>query len=133
MPDSVLDKHDETDHDQEEEKYPSGDELAGGLLEDTAALVTESRDSHGDATVNQAHIAEAWEWYLRGHGVIGEDATISGADVARMMQLVKLSRGAVGEYDVDHDRDVAGYAGIAAACETVDGNADVEEVMPGGE
>lgn len=113
-----------------DEKLPSGDALAGGLLEDTAALVTQSRDSHGDAVENQAHIAEAWAWYLRGHGIIDADATITGADVARMMQLVKLSRGAVGEYDVDHDRDVAGYAGIAAACETVDGNADVEEVMP---
>jgi len=125
------------DHTEDDEpttrQMPTGDELAGGLLEDTADLVTESRDSHGDATVNQQHIAEAWEWYLRGHGVIDADASISGADVARMMQLVKLSRGAVGEYDVDHDRDVAGYAGIAAACETVDGNADVEEVMPDGE
>ncbi|MDS0258533.1 DUF6378 domain-containing protein [Haloarcula sp. S1CR25-12] len=114
-------------------EMPSGDALAGGLLEDTVDLVTESRDSHGDAVENQEHIAHAWAWYLRGHGLIGPEAELTGADVARMMQLVKLSRGAVGEYDVDHDRDVAGYAGIAAACETVDGNADVEEVMPDGE
>lgn len=111
----------------------SGDTLAGGLLEDTAALVTQSRDTHGDAVENQQHIAQAWVWYLRGHGMLAEGATLDGGDVARMMQLLKLSRGAVGEYDVDHDRDVAGYAGIAAACETVNGNADVNEVMPDGE
>jgi len=111
-------------------KLPSGDALASGLLADTADLVSDDRDTHGDAVENQEHIAEAWTWYLRGHGLLAEDAAVDGADVARMMQLVKLSRGAVGEYDVDHDRDVAGYAGIAAAVETVQGNATVEEVLP---
>ena len=109
-------------------QMPSGDVLAAGLLSGTASLVHDERDTHGDAVENQRHIAEAWTWYLRGHGHLSEGATITGADVARMMELLKLSRGAVGEYDLDHDRDVAGYAGIAAACEIYDGNAPVEEV-----
>jgi len=106
----------------------SGDNAASTLLADVADLVSDSRDSHGDAVENQEHIAEAWTWYLRGQGIIGDDKSVSGADVARMMELLKLSRACVGEYDVDHDRDVAGYAGIAAACEVEAGNADADEL-----
>ena len=103
------------------EVMPSGDELARRLAEDVATLLTDSRDSHGDAVENQQHIADAWSWYL------GED--VSGVDVARMMELVKMSRAVVGEYDVDHDRDIAGYASIAAACAVADGQADVEDIQ----
>jgi len=108
----------------------SGDDLAAGLLEDTASLVADDRDTHGDAVENQQHIAAGWTWYLRGIGVFDENVALSGADVARMMTLVKHSRGAVGSYDVDHDRDVAGYAAIAAACEVRAGVAEAEEVLP---
>jgi nucleoside 2-deoxyribosyltransferase len=107
---------------------PSGDALAGRLLEDLRHLITAERDTHGDAVENQEHIAEAWTWYLRGHGLLAEDATVSGADVARLMELLKLSRGAVGETDLDHDRDVAGYAAIAAACEVAVGDAALDDL-----
>ena len=117
---------------EETRQIPDGDTLAGGLLRDTASLITDSRDTHGDAVANQEHIAEGWTWYLRGCGLLSDDAALDGADVARLMTLVKHSRGAVGEYDVDHDRDVAGYAAIAAACEaTADPNL-VDEIMPDG-
>jgi len=104
-----------------------GDNAAARLLADVADLVSDDRDSHGDAVENQEHIAEAWNWYLRGHGIIETEA-LDGADVARMMELLKLSRACVGEYDIDHDRDVAGYAGIAAACEVAAGEADSEDL-----
>jgi len=107
-----------------------GDELASGLLEDTANLVADDRDTHGDAVENQQHIAAGWTWYLRGIGVLDNSTALTGADVARMMTLVKHSRGAVGSYDVDHDRDVAGYAAIAAACEVRAGVAEAGEVLP---
>ncbi|AFH22692.1 hypothetical protein OSG_eHP32_00190 [environmental Halophage eHP-32] len=110
----------------------SGDNAAATLLADVADLVSDDRDSHGDAVENQEHIAEAWNWYLQGHGIIDEEA-IDGGDVARMMELLKLSRACVGEYDVDHDRDVAGYAGIAAACEVEAGNADRDELEVAGD
>lgn len=105
----------------ETEVMPSGDELARRLAEDVATLLTDSRDSHGDAVENQEHIADAWSWYL------GED--VSGVDVARMMELVKMSRAVVGDYDLDHDRDIAGYASIAAACAVAEGEADVEDIQ----
>ena len=108
--------------------FQSGDNAAATLLADVVDLVNDSRDSHGDAVENQVHIAEAWTWYLRGQGIIGDGESVSGADVARMMELLKLSRACVGNYDIDHDRDVAGYAGIAAACEVEAGNADADEL-----
>jgi hypothetical protein len=130
--DHACEEHDDelvTDGGQNR-RMPDGDTLAAGLLEDTADLVADDRDTHGDAVENQQHIAEAWTWYLRGHGLLSDAEILTGADVARMMMLVKLSRGAVGEYDIDHDRDVAGYAGIAAACEVHTGRAGVDEVLP---
>jgi hypothetical protein len=105
-----------------------GDNAAATLLKDTAALVNDSRDTHGDAVENQEHIGEAWTWYLNGQGMLPDDAEITGADVARMMELLKLSRACVGEYDVDHDRDVAGYAGIAGAVELKRGNISEDDL-----
>lgn len=106
----------------------TGDEMVSTLLADTAELVSSDRDTHGDAVVNQSHIAQGWTWYLRGQGILDEDERLTGGDVGRLMAIVKLSRTSVGDYDIDHDRDVAGYVGIAAACEVADGNADANNL-----
>jgi len=111
----------------------SGDTDASRLLADVAELVNDDRDSHGDAVENQEHIADGWTWYLRGQDILGDGESLSGADVARMMELLKQSRACVGEYDIDHDRDVAGYAGIAAACEVAAGNADRDDLEVAGD
>lgn len=121
MSDGEVDTSDETD-------TLTGDEKARALLSDVAALVHSDRDTHGDAVENQQHIGEGWQWYLDAQGKLTDDAEITGGDVGRMMGLLKMSRTAVGEYDVDHDRDVAGYAGIAAACEVDSGRVDVSEL-----
>jgi len=102
----------------------TGDDRARTVLKDMARLVASDRDTHGDAVENQEHIAQGWTWYLRGQGVLDDDEELTGGDVGRMMGILKISRTAVGDYDVDHDRDIAGYAGIAAACEHMRGNVD---------
>ena len=109
----------------------SGDEIAGMLIHSAFEVVTDSRDTHGDAVENMEHIAEGWTWYLRAVGVLDEDESIPGPHAARMMELVKLSRTSIGTYDPDHDRDTAGYAGIATACEAARGNATLEEIGGG--
>ena len=106
----------------------AGDTDASRLLADVADLVNDDRDSHGDAVENQEHIAAGWTWYLRGQGILGEDEELTGGDVGRMMGLLKMSRACVGSYDVDHDRDIVGYAGIAAACEYHRGNVEDENL-----
>lgn len=113
------------------DELPSGDEMASSLLHDTADLVNDDRDTHGDAVVNQRHIAEGWTWYLRGKGVLGPDESLGGDDVAAMMGLVKMSRHSTGEKDVDHMRDIAGYGGIGGACMVAQGEADLEQIQRG--
>lgn len=104
----------------------SGDQLAGNICDDVAKLLTQSRDSHGDAVANQEHIAEAWNWYLRGR----LNGSLTGTDVARMMQLLKLSRAVLGQgYQLDHDRDTVGYGAIAAACSVSRGVAGEASAM----
>jgi hypothetical protein len=104
----------------------SGDQLAGNICDDVGKLLTQSRDSHGDAVENQEHIAEAWNWYLQGR----LNASLTGTDVARMMQLLKISRAVVGHgYQLDHDRDTVGYGAIAAACSVSRGVAGKSDAL----
>ena len=110
---------------------PSGDAMAATLLHDTGDLVDDDRDTHGDAVENQQHIAEAWTWFLRGRGRLADDERITGDDVAILMALLKMSRHAVGEADIDHLRDIAGYAGIGGACLVDQGEAPLEEIERG--
>jgi len=105
--------------------------MASSLLADTADLIDDDRDTHGDAVENQQHIAQAWTWYLRGQGVLDTDEEIHGDDVACMMGLLKMSRHAVGGRDMDHMRDIAGYAGIGGACLVDRGEADVSQLERG--
>ncbi len=110
---------------------PSGDKMASTLLHDTADLVNDDRDTHGDAVVNQQHIAQGWTWYLRGLGILGPDESLSGDDVGAMMGLVKMSRHSTGEKDIDHMRDIAGYGGIGGACLVDQGDVGVDQITRG--
>ena len=131
-PETVADRLDDSDDsDANPERRPTGDAMAASLLYDTGDLVDDDRDTHGDAVANQQHIARAWTWYLAGQGALAEDESIHGDDVAAMMQLLKLSRHAVGGRDMDHLRDCAGYAAIGGACMVDRGAADLSEIERG--
>jgi len=135
-PETVADRLDRNGSDEAAEtepgkERPTGDAMAASLLYDTGDLVDDDRDTHGDAVENQQHIARAWAWYLDGQGVLDADETIHGDDVAAMMQLLKLSRHAVGGRDMDHMRDCAGYAAIGGACMVDRGAAPLEEIERG--
>lgn len=116
---------DDTDH------HPDGDLDAAAMLQDVADLVYGDRDSHGDAVEQQAAAADAWTWYLRIHGLLVSGERLRGSDVARLMELLKISRGGIGAYDLDHDRDAAGYAGIAGACAVQEGDAARDDLTRG--
>lgn len=133
MSDNIAEDERKTAEDEQmnSRQLPSGDTLAAGLLRDTGDLVDDDRDTHGDAVENQQHIADAWTWYLQGKGLLPNNEQIKADDVAVLMGLLKMSRHAVGEKDVDHMRDVAGYAGIGVACMVYQGEAQPEEIERG--
>jgi len=114
-----------------EKRAANGDKASAKLIDDVATLVDSDRDTHGDAVDQQEAAAEAWTWYLDKHGKLTEDAEVQGSDVARLMVLLKMSRAGVGEYDVDHDRDIIGYGGIAGACAVREGQANASELRRG--
>ena len=79
---------------------------AATLLAEAAVLVEGDRaQRHGPARQNLGLAAELWSAYL---GV-----PIQAADVALLLALLKVARARTGAPDVDHYRDLAGYAGLA--------------------
>lgn len=67
------------------------------------------RNHYGDPRQNFQAIADMWNAYLRGKGVDGDP--ITGYDVAQLMVLLKVARGARG-YHRDSAVDTAGYAAL---------------------
>jgi len=120
--------NDKTSEQEQRQPASNGDKASDDLISDVAGLVDGDRDSHGDAVDQQEAAGEVWTWYLEKHDMLSADAEVEGSDVARMMVLLKMSRAAVGEYDLDHDRDIVGYGGIAGACAVREGKADEEEL-----
>lgn len=107
-----------------DQKIMDGDEIASEVLHDVANLINDDRDSHGDAVRQHRVAANLWTAYFQGIGLLQPDQSIDSDQVARCMDLLKTSRSAVGEYDIDSDRDGAGYSGIAAACSLAEGKTD---------
>lgn len=67
------------------------------------------RHFYGDPRTNFQGIADMWNAYMQGKGI---DAGFTGYDVAQLMILLKVARGARG-YHRDSAVDTAGYAALA--------------------
>ena len=68
------------------------------------------QDCYGDAEDNFKLIATMWESYLKATGC---DVVIEPKDVAMMMILLKVARGAAPGIHLDNYIDIAGYAACA--------------------
>jgi hypothetical protein len=76
-------------------------ELIGGDREKT----------HGTKQTNFENIARLWNaWFINNGGLAGQ---LTGADVAKLMVLLKIARMESGEFNPDDAVDAAGYAAIA--------------------
>jgi hypothetical protein len=95
------------------------DSAIGDITEEAHEIVTETRDSHGDAYENHRQIADLWSAFL------GVD--IRAHQAAIMMTMVKASRMQAGTLDKDHFRDIAGYADVAWDCAVRDPDVEVDD------
>lgn len=84
---------------------------ANQIASRAAELVNGDREkTHGDKAVNFGNIAELWHTWLFIR--FGEECPLSGADVAKMMALLKIARMESGEFNEDDAIDAAGYIAI---------------------
>lgn len=80
------------------------------ILLSAVDLITGDRaKSHGPKLENHLNIAYLWNGYLRGMS----DYTLTPADVAIMMALLKIARTKTGEENIDDFVDGAAYITIA--------------------
>ena len=84
----------------------------GDVAREAAEIVSQKRDTHGDAVENHRHIAAMWSAFL---GV-----PIEPWEVAMMMTDVKKSRAKMGVPIRDHFTDTAGYADVGWSCVVAD-------------
>ena len=86
--------------------------MPSDILQEALDLVTKDRDSsYGPMNENHQNIADLWAAYLK--RLKGD---LSAADVANMMELLKIARRKTGELNRDDFVDGAGYAAVAYAC-----------------
>lgn len=77
-----------------------------------AAIVGGERaKQHGNKRDNFDNIAKLWTAWLRINHTLSKD--LSGADVAKLMVLLKIARMESGAFNPDDSLDACGYAAIA--------------------
>tara|TARA_R110000764_G_scaffold154627_1_gene242477 strand:+ start:347 stop:643 length:297 start_codon:yes stop_codon:yes gene_type:complete len=85
-------------------------------LDEAKALITgERQDTYGSAQSSFETIGALWSIYLRNRSLSlsKEGADLSAYDVAYMMSIMKAAR-LMNGYDKDSNRDMIGYAALAA-------------------
>lgn len=87
---------------------------ANQIAQRAAELVNGDRErTHGNKAVNFANIARLWNAWLEVRFEGDMPGRIYGADVAKMMALLKIARMESGEYNADDAIDACGYAALA--------------------
>lgn len=94
----------------------TGNTRAASILREAATIVDGARNqTHGDKERSFVAIAALWDAYLlsRPHASAAvQTPSITPADVAAMMVLMKMARSMHGQHIPDHAVDAAGYSAI---------------------
>lgn len=97
----------------EEPTNAPGTSAAANELSKVAAIVRQRSGTHGDAVANLTDIARRWSAHLQTKYGIKQKLDV--VDVASFMIEMKLSRANYGDSnELDHSRDIMGYAAIQA-------------------
>jgi hypothetical protein len=85
-----------------------------GILEEAHVIIFGDREkTYGNPAKNLENIANLWEMYLRGKGIIDEDCDgLFAQDVALMMILLKTARLINTPDHRDSLVDICGYAAL---------------------
>lgn len=75
------------------------------ILQTANSILSEREATHGNHTQNFKRISQMWSAYL--------SMNITPSDVANMMVLLKVSRIASGNANIDNYVDICGYASIS--------------------
>lgn len=90
--------------------------IAAAICRDAAALVSGDRqNSHGDMLTNMRNIASIWNAILcaKQGRQWPQPTPLTAADVANMLEALKIARRYSGVHNRDDYTDGAGYAGVA--------------------
>jgi hypothetical protein len=98
------------------------DHEIGDASRRAADVVSQERDSHGNAYTNHRQIAALWSAFLDDQ--LNDD--ISAWQAAIMMQHVKQSRMQAGTLIADHFVDVCGYSDVALFSALADPDTEVD-------
>ena len=107
-------------------------EYANEVMADAGKIVNADRkDDYGDALDSFRSIAKFWTSYLQARGMLLPMLSITPADVAMMMDLLKTSRFATGGYKADSFVDKVGYAALGGALARIEAEAPpITKTMP---
>lgn len=97
----------------------SGNYRRSKIIDDVKAAVCRDRqNAYSDAEDNFRDIADYWNLWARGRGLLKDGASFSAIDVAQMSAFIKVARAQANPLYADNWVDQAGYAvcggGIAA-------------------
>lgn len=98
------------------------DHEIGDASRRAAEVVSQERESHGDAYTNHRQIARLWSAFLDDQ----LNTDIEPWQAAIMMQQVKQSRMQAGRLIKDHFVDIAGYSDVALYAAVMDPEVEVD-------
>ncbi len=108
-------------------RRPAEREVSAMVLDTAKDLITRRRTTHGQSAVLQHQVAaDMWTAYLRGRKKMEWDKSLTPHEVMMLMDLLKSSRDACGDYNHDNYVDKAGYTALAGAARMLE-NTNVPE------
>ena len=92
-----------------------GNDARQQIIEEVRSCVCDERyKQYGDAQENFEDTAQVWTWWLRGRGLLKDDAELTSLDFGQMMLLMKVSRSLRNLEYLDTFIDEVGYAVCSA-------------------
>lgn len=115
--------------DNPEQKITPSQRRSNALDRVRGYICKNRQDAYGDAEDSFTMIAEAWNWWLKGRGIVPKDHPgVTKLDICHMMSLMKKARAIHNPLHQDNLDDDVGYMAIAAAMAELQREQDFENL-----